>query len=195
MAEQQSVLTVNDRVEGGRGIMTEEQQLITLARKGNTDAFGELVKTYRDLILRYIYRLTGDMEKADDLTQDTFLKAYKNLNSIRSEAAFKPWLYRIATRTVHSYWRRANLKKFISFDGVKTTGGTAENIEDKIDVRRALLEVPFKQRECIVLHFMGGFTYREIAANLGISEDAVRMRITRGKEIFKEAYKTNGGEK
>ena len=140
------------------------------------------------------------MEKADDLTQDTFLKAYKNLNSIRSEAAFKPWLYRIATRTVHSEWRRARLKVFIGFEGIKTTGGQtpvelAENIEDKIDVRRALLEVPFKQRECIVLHFMGGFTYREIAANLGISEDAVRMRITRGKEIFKEAYKTNGGEK
>ena len=101
----------------------DEQQIVALACKGNTAAFGELVNTYRDPILRYLYRLTGDMQKADDLTQDTFLKAYQNLSSIRLEAAFRPWLYRIATRTVHSYWRRARLKTFISFDGAKLPDG------------------------------------------------------------------------
>jgi RNA polymerase sigma-70 factor (ECF subfamily) len=175
----------------------DEQQLIALARKGDTVAFGELVKTYRDPILRYLYRLTGDMEKASDLTQDTFLKAFQKINGIRSEPAFKAWLYRIATRTAHSYWRRARLRAFISLDGVKpsseeTIAAPAENIEEKIAVRRALLEVPRNQRECLVLHFVGGFKYREIAATLGISEDAVRKRIARGKEVFRDAY--NGGK-
>ncbi len=201
MDEQQCVLTYKEGgVTDGRTTMTDEQQIIALACKGDTAAFGELVKTYRDPILRYLFRLTGDMEKANDLTQDTFLKAFQKIGGIRSEPAFKPWLYRIATRTVHSYWRRANLKKFIGIDGAKPENGKTiaappANIEDKIDVRHALLAVPLNQRECIVLHFMGGFTYREIAANQGISEDAVRMRIARGKEIFKDAYKCNGGEK
>jgi RNA polymerase sigma factor (sigma-70 family) len=61
-------------------------------------------------------------------------------------------------------------------------------------VRTALHEVPSNQRECLVLHFVGGFKYREIAITLGISEDAVRKRVARGKEIFKDAYKYNGGE-
>jgi RNA polymerase sigma-70 factor (ECF subfamily) len=201
MDEQQCVLTYKEGgIADGRTTMTDEQQLIALACKGDTAAFGELVKTYRDPILRYLFRLTGDMEKANDLTQDTFLKAFQKITGIRSEAAFKPWLYRIATRTVHSYWRRANLKKFISFDSAKPPGGKIiaappENTEDKIDVRYALLAIPQNQRECIVLHFIGGFTYREIATTQGISEDAVRMRIARGKEVFKNAYKFNGGEK
>ena len=175
----------------------DEQQLIALARKGDTVAFGEIVKTHRDSILRYLYRLTGDMEKASDLTQDTFLKAFQKIDSLRSEQAFKAWLYRIATYTVHSYWRRARLRAFINFDDAKpsienTIADMAENIEEKIAVRHALLKVPRNQRECLVLHFVSGFKYYEIAATLGISEDAVRKRIARGKEIFRDAY--NRGE-
>jgi RNA polymerase sigma-70 factor, ECF subfamily len=68
----------------------DEQQLIARARDGDTGAFGEFVKVYKDPILRYLYKLTGDIEQASDLTQDTFLKAYENLNSIRSESAFNP---------------------------------------------------------------------------------------------------------
>ena len=179
--------------------MINEQQLVASARDGDTGVFGELVKEYKDPILRYLYKLTGDIEKASDMTQDTFLKAYQNLNSIRSEAAFKPWLYRIATRTAHSYWRRARLRIFISFDGAKTDNGKlmenpARDIEEKMAVRTALREVPPNQRECLVLHFVEGFKYREIAVTLGISEEAVRKRVARGKEIFKDAYKFNGGK-
>ena len=179
--------------------MINEQQLVASARDGDTGAFGELVKLYKDPIQRYLYKLTGDVEQAGDLTQDTFLKAYQNLNNIRSDLAFKPWLYRIATRTVHSAWRRARLKNFISFDGEKLPGrklteDTVKNLEQKLAVRTALHEVPRNHRECLVLHFVEGFKYREIALTLGISEEAVRKRVARGKEIFKEAYKINGGE-
>ena len=179
--------------------MINEQQLVASACDGDTGAFGELVKLYKDPIQRYLYKLTGDVEQAGDLTQDTFLKAYQNLNSIRSDLAFKPWLYRIATRTVHSAWRWARLKNFISFDGQKLPGrklteDTVKNLEQKLAVRTALHEVPRNQRECLVLHFVEGFKYREIAVTLGISEEAVRKRVARGKEIFKDAYKINGGE-
>jgi RNA polymerase sigma-70 factor (ECF subfamily) len=181
----------------GVELQVDEQQLITLARNGDIVAFEELVKAYKNPILRYLYKLTGDIEKASDITQDTFLKAYKKLNSIRSESAFRPWLYRIATRTIHSYWRRDRLKIFISFDSAKLLQGkltedTVKNIEEKMAVRTALRKVPTNQRECLVLHFVEGFKYREIALTLGISEDAVRKRVTRGKEIFRKTY--DGGE-
>ena len=70
----------------------------------------------------------------------------------------------------------------------------ARDIEEKMAVRTALREVPPNQRECLVLHFVEGFKYREIAVTLGISEEAVRKRVARGKEIFKDAYKFNGGK-
>ena len=60
----------------GRATMINEQQLVASARDGDTGAFGELVKEYKDPIQRYLYKLTGDVEQAGDLTQDTFLKAY-----------------------------------------------------------------------------------------------------------------------
>ena len=175
----------------------DEQEIIMLARDGDTDAFGEIVRHYKDPILRYLYRLTGDMERAQDLTQDTFIKAYQNIGGIRSQLSFRAWLYRIATRTAHSYWRRNRLRVLTGFDGVKspeiqTAEDPARKVEEKTAVRRALLEVPSKQRECLVLHYVEGFKYREIAETLGISEDAVRKRVSRGKEIFRRLY--NGGE-
>jgi RNA polymerase sigma-70 factor (ECF subfamily) len=195
----QECVLVENGVEAGQARMTQEQQLIALAREGDAGAFGELVKLYKGPIQRYLYKLTGDVEQAGDLTQDTFLKAYQNLNSIRSDLAFKPWLYRIATRTVHSAWRRARLKNFINFDGENLPGksqieDTVKNLEEKLAVRTALHAVPRSHRECLVLHFVEGFKYREIALTLGISEEAVRKRVARGKEQFKEAYKINGGE-
>ncbi len=59
-------------------------------------------------------------------------------------------------------------------------------------MQEALLEVPEKLRACMVLHFVGGFKYREIADTLGISEDAVRMRVARGSEGFRRAYRAGG---
>jgi len=172
----------------------EEQQAITLARSGDKVAFGELVSLYKNPILRYLYRLTGDFEKASDLTQDTFVKAYKNLNDVRVDSNFKAWLYRIATNEASSHWRRVRILSFISFDGAKSPDKTQDSttiIEDKITTRDALKKVPLNQRQCLVLHFVEGFKYREIASTLGISEDAVSKRIERGKEAFKHAY--NGG--
>ena len=89
------------------------------------------------------------------------------------------------------------MKIFISFDGSKSHDrrvieDTTKNTEEQIAVLNALREVPPNQRECLVLHFVEGFKYKEIAVTLRISEDAVRKRIARGKEVFKNAY--NGGE-
>jgi RNA polymerase sigma-70 factor (ECF subfamily) len=174
----------------------DEQELVVLARTGDTDAFGEIVRHYKFPVLRYLYRLTGDMEKAEDLTQDTFVKAFEGINGLRSQLALKSWLYRIATRTAHSYWRRNRLRVLIHVDDSKSPNSIAvedsmRKVEEKMVVRRSLLEVPQHQRVCLVLHYVEGFKYREIAETLGISEDAVRKRISRGKQAFRRFY--NGG--
>ena len=175
----------------------EEASVIMMVRAGNVDAFSGVVEEYQQPIIRYLYRLTGELAIAQDLTQDTFIQAYKSIIKTNSDIQMKAWLYKIATNNARQF-RRKKLLNFISFDGHKQPDSLA--IDDKtaqtgenLDIRETLRKIPLEQRECLVLHFVEGFKYREIGEALGISEDAVRMRISRGKTAFLALYQ--GGEK
>lgn len=170
-----------------------EAQVIALVRSGNTNAFAEIVEHYQMPIGRYLYRITGDYEVAKDLVQDTFLKAYKSILKTDSNLSFKAWLYRIATNNARQYHRRRRLISFIPFaDSGKHESiiKTASNhTEEKLSIEEALLKIPADQKVCLVLHFVDGFIYREIADILNITEDAVRKRVARGSKEFKRLYR------
>ena len=95
------------RQQGGReASVLDDVRVVALIRSGQTDAFADVIETYQARIYRYVYRLTGDADLAEDLTQDTFIKAYKGILKTRSELALNAWLYRIATNVVNSMCRR-----------------------------------------------------------------------------------------
>ena len=170
---------------------------MALVRAGNTDAFAGIVEHYQAPIQRYLYRLTGDYELARDLAQDTFVQAYKNILKTDSELSLRAWLYRIAENNARQHYRRKKLISFIPFSGMKkvetSTSDYADEAERYMAIKEALLKVPQKQRVCMVLHFVEGFRYREIAEILGISEEAVRKRVARGSREFRKMYSTGGG--
>lgn len=167
-------------------------QVIAQVRDGNTDAFGEIVEHYQVPIGRYIYRMTGDHEVAKDLTQDTFLKAYKGILKTNSNLSFKAWLYRIATNNALQYHRRRNLLSFIPFSTLPKHSSVfkapPDQIEDKIIIKQILYKISPDQRVCLILHFVEGFKYREIADILGITKDAVCKRVARGSKKFQILY-------
>ena len=172
----------------------EEASAITLVRAGNIDAFADIVECYQAPIQRYLYRLTGDYELAKDLTQDTFIQAYKGIMKTDSELSFKAWLYRIATNNAWQHHRRKKLISFIPFtdhieSDIRSTEFQPDCMDEKIAIQEALIKVPEEQRTCLVLHLVEGFKYREIAETMKISEDAVRMRVARGKETFQRVYR------
>lgn len=178
-------------------MVLEEAAVIAQVRLGNIDAFADIVEHYQSSIQRYLYRLTDDYELAKDLTQDTFIQAYKGILKTDSELSFKAWLYRIATNNARQHHRRKKLILFIPFDdnsrkNIPPDEIKSDTIDEKIAIQEALIRVPEEQRTCLVLHLIEGFKYREIAETLGISEDAVRMRVTRAKETFRRSYR--GGE-
>jgi RNA polymerase sigma-70 factor (ECF subfamily) len=179
-------------------MVLEEASIISLMRAGNTDAFTDIVECYQVAIQRYLYRLTGDYELARDLTQDTFILAYKGILKTDADIALKAWLYRIATNNARQSLRRKRLLSFIPFskwgkaDVASCEDGIGQVLE-KIAIRDALLKVPQEQRFCMVLHFIEGFKYREIAETLGISEEAVRKRVARGSDEFRRQYGPRGG--
>ncbi len=177
-----------------------EAQVIALVRAGNTDAFAEIVEQYQIPIIRYLYRLTGDNAVAQDLAQDTFANAYQAILKTDSELSFKAWLYKIATNNARQYHRRNRLLSFVRFttlgrDNLSSQEDLSDSVEQKITVEEALLKVPHNLRQCMVLHFVEGLKYREIGEVLGVSENAVRKRIARGREVFQREYRLlMGGE-
>ena len=179
--------------------MLDEAQVIAQVRTGRTDAFGEIVEHYRAPIVRYLLRLTGDHEVAQDLAQDTFIQAYRSILKTRSELAFKAWLYRIATNNARQFHRRRRLLSFIPFTGSETSdtpaiGASSDSVIERISVEGALRKVPHERRACMVLHFVEGLRYREIADIVGASEEAVRKRVARGSRDFRRAYRLLSGD-
>ena len=176
-----------------------ETQVIASVRAGAADAFNGIVESYQQPIVRYLYRLTGDIDVAQDLAQDTFVNAYKSIVKTKAELSLKAWLYRIATNSARQYHRRKRLISFIPFsksDGadIVSPHQSMERVDQRLDIDDALLHVPQDQRVCIVLHYVEGLHYKEIGDILGISEEAVRKRVARGSRDFREAYRAPSKE-
>lgn len=167
--------------------------MLPAAQTNDAATFGKIVDQYQSGIMRYLFRLTGDLELAKDLTQDTFVRAFKNISRTGDDLQVKAWLYRIATNNAMQYYRRKKILPFLRLNDRRTvnssdSGRESGNVIEKIAVRDALRRIPPHQRSCLLLHFVEGFKYREIAGTLGISEDAVRMRVARGQQAFRKYY-------
>ena len=172
--------------------MLDEAHVIALVRTGDTDAFAEIIEHYQGPIIRYLHRLIGEYEVALDLAQDTFVRAYQGILKTDAELSLQAWLYKIATNLARQHYRRKKILSFVPFAHVEEPKAfsTADNrSEENIAINEALLKVPEKQRACLVLHFIEGLKYREIAGALGISKDAVRKRVVHGCEQFRRAYR------
>jgi RNA polymerase sigma-70 factor, ECF subfamily len=175
--------------------MLEETRIIVSIRNGDHEAFTEIVKYFHNPIMQYIFRLTGDYETVQDLTQETFLRAYENISKTSADISLKAWLYRIATNVVYN-----ERKKLISFFKYKQhiknhhrTFNNPKNITDEnLAVHESLLKIPENYRICLILHFIEGFKYHEISETLQISEESVRKRVSRGKDSFIRYYNDGG---
>ena len=176
----------------------DEATAVALVREGNTEVFRDIVEQYHASIRRYLYRLTGDYELTRDLVQDTFIQAYENMIKTDHSLSLRAWLYKIAENNARSYYRRKKLVTFIHFSGSGRANIPGSDWTDEsnrsLAIKEAMLKVPYKNRVCLVLHFVEGFKYREIAETLGISREAVRKRVTRGSLEFRKHYSGEGVE-
>jgi RNA polymerase sigma factor (sigma-70 family) len=178
--------------------LLDDTQVLALVRDGNSSAFSEIIEHYQLPIQRYLYRLTGDYDTAQDLTQDTFLQAYKNILKTNNDISFKAWLYKIATNNAWQHSRRKKLLSIVTFKTGKTVTDHHKDMqpsvtEESLAIQEVMNQIPGKFRVCMVLHFVEGFKYKEIAETIGISEEAVRKRVARGSDEFRRLYGGRGG--
>jgi len=176
----------------------DEQQLIMAAKAGCIDAFTTLVDRYQSHVLRYFVRQTSDMELAADLTQETFLDAFRRLDRLHNDCPFLAWVYRIGHYNLLHEWRRQRIRRTSSLDWLIEQCGDANRALHQADKTQSTHERHLIQqtldalsptlREPLLLNSLGGFTSQEIAHMLGIGSAAVRQRIARAKEQFRHQY-------
>lgn len=155
---------------------------------------GEWDVAYRmhaPVLLRYLRRFSRTPSVAEELMQETFVRAMRASTFPELSREMRPWLYRIATNVAIDHLRRSRRFRFIPFVGREPA---PERNTDQIDlVRRVLRAIPPEQAAALVLRLHEGFAPSEIAGMLGISEAAVRSRLVRGRRKFLETYERLGG--
>jgi RNA polymerase sigma-70 factor (ECF subfamily) len=153
-----------------------------------------IYEQYSAQIHRYVYRLVGNQELADDITQDTFLRAFQSISKIALDSNVSAWLYRIASNVCFDILRRRKLITWMPIldEGDKVDEFTEEDfsssvIESQV-VRRTLAQIPPALAVVLVLRSVEGFSCEEIAEILKIPKGTVFSRLARAREAFTKVY-------
>lgn len=171
-------------------VSVDDSNLVERARAGDDAAFAVLFEQFHAPILNYIHRMVSDRAVAEDLTQDTFIKAYKALPNTKPDLAFKAWLYRIATNTALSHLRRGKIIKWLPFLGDREHGD--ERIEKTVtrqtDITDVLNQLPKHYASVLLLRHYQGLSLAETAEALDITENAAKLRLFRARKAFAKIY-------
>jgi RNA polymerase sigma-70 factor (ECF subfamily) len=165
-----------------REAIAEEVWLIQRCREGDDNALTLLIQKHRQRIVRTAANLLRDRFEAEDVAQETFLKAFRELGKLRDDKAFSGYVYRICVRLCMD---RLRLKRAEpgEFDGVQNHSGAA--IESKVLVHRLLNQMPPDLRTTLVLREMEQLSYEEIAEITGVPVGTVRSRLHTARERFR----------
>ena len=178
-----------------------ELQFIERLRAGEAAAFDHLVNERSGDIYALLYRLTEDPEEARDLTQETFLQAFRSIAHFRGEADLRTWLYRIAVNQARNrwrWWRRRRRSTTVSLDSTDEThelslatrlaDERADDPEERTLAHEreeillaAVRTLARPYREAVILRDVEGLSYEEVAATLEISVGTVKSRLSRGR--------------
>lgn len=182
----------------------EDSRLVHASLSGNNEAFEELVKKYEKLIYNTSYQLLGNPDDAFDVSQDTFIKAYRSLGSFRGDSKFSTWLYKICQNTVKDYIRSKTRRQTVSL----TAYGEDDTKEIQLDipdndissqpdrsyereecreaVREAIAHLSEDHKNVIILRDIQGYSYDEISEILNLEIGTVKSRLNRARLAVKD---------
>lgn len=180
-----------------------QTDLVQLARDGDMSAFARLADEHAGRVRSILLRLTGDPDRADDLAQDTFLRAYRGLARFRGDASFGTWVVQIALHAARDDLRRRRRdREVVSLDQLRerhddagdphsvqawsdpTDAVSDHELQDRLS--RALAELPPQYREVFVLHHQHELSYSELSVITGNSVGSLKVRAHRARQMLKE---------
>ncbi len=184
--------------------LLQEKTWVEAAKRGDLEAFNQLVLKYQDHIVSVVFQILRDFEEAQDMAQEAFVKAFRSLESFRGDAKFSTWLYRIAINLAKSKLRWKKLRSWVSFSKYSDEEGEFEidpvdeaplsreqaiskEMLEAIDEGLKKLDAEF--REVIVLRDMQELSYEEIAKVLSLNVGTVKSRLSRARKSLRELLK------
>ncbi len=191
---------LSDTADGNQqSVLDQERELIGELRAGREQAYERLIAEYQHPVYGLIYRLLGDATESADVTQEVFLKIFRNIATFREHSSLRTWIYRIAVNEAYNYkrWFSRHHRQEISTDPAEPERGTvwqangpspfelAAGQEMRAKVERALTLLNPNFRAAVVLRDIEDLSYDEIAAILEVSLGTVKSRILRGREALR----------
>jgi RNA polymerase sigma-70 factor, ECF subfamily len=177
--------------------------MVTQVKKGDQEAFEGIVELFKDKIYRHCIRMVGNEYEAEDLAQETFLRAYRSIDKYNGEYKFSTWIYRIATNLCIDRLRKKKPDYYLDAEVPGTEGATmyshlpadqplpeemvTEN-EQWNELQAEIMKLPEKYRTAIVLKYVEDLSLEEISHIMEIPVPTVKTRIHRGREALKKVF-------
>ena len=169
----------------------DEHQLIALVKDGDQSAFAQIVSAYKDRIVNFLFQLTGDYQRAVDLSQETFLRVYFKADKYKPIAPLSSWIYAIAANLGKTDIKKRKRMALVSLDdlpptvSVSTPGGEESDSGLTANLKEALDALHPRYRIPIVLKDIEGYSQEEIARIIDRPVGTVKARISRGRAMLK----------
>jgi RNA polymerase sigma-70 factor (ECF subfamily) len=181
-----------------------DRRLVERLRAGDEDAYREFVDTYKDRLHAVVARIAGNGADAEDLAQETFLKAFGAIHRFAGNSALYTWLYRIGVNTARDWLAARKRRPAVSLDALEPgsfdpTDPSASPLDDLqkeelvARVRDAMDRLPEPFRSTLLLRETGGHSYEEVAEILGVSIGTVESRLFRARSKLRDLLLSEGG--
>jgi RNA polymerase sigma-70 factor, ECF subfamily len=167
-----------------------EAGIVIRVLKGDRQAFALLIEEYKTPVYNLAYRMTGNPEDADDLTQETFIRAYQYLWRYDTGRKFFTWLYTLALNIIRNHLKKDKDNRISEVLNEHLSAGKNPSPEDKLietqEINYCLLLLPYESRALLIMKFYQGLSFGEISEITGKSPGAVKMSVYRSLEKLKE---------
>ena len=176
------------------GTVPTDEELIARFQDGDSYAFDQLVRRYKDPLLNFIFRFIGDLIESEDIVQDTFYRVYKNKHYYKEVAKFSTWIYTIAGNLAKTELRKRKRRKIFSINKVTQSEKEFElpdperDPEEEVNstltekhIYKAIRSLPPKFRQVIILRDVQGFSYEEISSIIKVPLGTVKSRVNRAR--------------
>jgi RNA polymerase sigma-70 factor (ECF subfamily) len=169
---------------------TGKSHLVRRAQDGDQTAFERLYREHVNRVYALCLRLSADADRAEELTQDVFVRTWENIASYRGDSAFSTWLHRLTVNVVLADWRSEarRVSRVRATDLSRLEDGAGSGTPEVcIDLERAIAALPPALRTVFILHDIEGYPHEEIAKLTGQSPVAVRVQLHRARKRLREA--------
>jgi len=178
----------------------DDSRLARKAQRGDRQAFEVILSRYQRPIFSFVHHFFQDPSLCEDLTQETFLRAYRFIRSFRTGEKLSTWLFSIAKNLCIDELRRVQKRRTVPLDAVDpedlvAEGGAGENplgaaikVQEGEILRRSIARLPEKYRACIILFYFNSLSYEEVASVMKISLSNTKIILFRGKKMLSEIY-------